>query len=263
MTYCVWVAEHLGPVVGCRIDRPLSAIGVRALLELVFKKYFWTAQVGFAVVAALLLAGAVNGFFARTYAEYSVAVPETAMEALPAGADSPTIPIEINPDGMPRAAADEEPDRCAEVECEEDEECNPETGECEPVEEAEVETGPDGRCIESDIAINLVGTMVADDPEWSVAILRNPSLNQTQFATLGTNLLAEADVTRIERNRIFIVRNGREECLRPGTATDRQRRAGSSSGRSATPESPRSGSRPVRRDTRSTASAGMSGMALP
>lgn len=202
-------------------------------METFFKKYFWTAQVAFVVVAALLLAGAVSGFVSSAFADYSVAVPEMA------GLDgaAPDLTEVEPPQTIPICAFGCDPpppvvDLCAEVECEEDEECNSATGECEAV-EAETEPEPsDGRCIESDIAINLVGTMVSDDDSWSLAILHNPSLTQTQFARVGTSLLAEAEVTRIERNRIFLLRNGQEECLRPGDQQERTARAAATRQRS-------------------------------
>ena len=195
-------------------------------MQTFFKKYFWIAQLAFVVIAGLLTAGAVNGFAASKFAQYSVSYPETA--AAPVALDSATVEIApLNRESFgPDEPAPPVVDLCAEVVCEsEDEECDPTTGECIAIEE-EVVAGPsDGRCIESDIAINLVGTMVSADDDWSVAILHNPSLNQTQFARVGTNLLAEGDVTRIERNRIFMMRNGREECLRHGDQQTRAQRA--------------------------------------
>jgi len=194
-------------------------------METFFKKYFWAAQAGAVIIAALLLAGTVNGFVASAYAKYSVATPENV--------DGPPL-IDIDEDEQqpvdPTLLWPPEPpppviDLCAEVQCEENQECNPETGTCEDVVDVTASTEDDGRCIESDIAINLIGTMVSDDPNWSIAILHNPSVDQTQFAQLGTNLLAEADVTRIERGRIFFMRNGREECLRPGDQQARASRA--------------------------------------
>ena len=46
-------------------------------METFFKKYFWTAQAGFMVVAALLLAGTINGFLAGFASPFSVAFPTT------------------------------------------------------------------------------------------------------------------------------------------------------------------------------------------
>lgn len=197
-------------------------------METFFKKHFWAAQVAFVVVAGLLLAGTVNGFASSAFARYSVAVPEgvfgdEAAPELDEGNDGEQAAI---PECVFGCEEELPPvDLCADVECEEDQECDPDTGECEAVEAEQDEEPADGRCIESDIAINLVGTIVSDDDAWSLAVLRNPSLGQTQFARIGTTLLAEAEVTGIERNRIFLMRNGRRECLRHGTQQERRERA--------------------------------------
>jgi general secretion pathway protein C len=120
-------------------------------------------------------------------------------------------------------------DKCTEVECEPGELCNPESGACEPDPSAETSV-PGGPCKESTIALALVGTIVAADPQWSMAVLHNPGTNKTQFATIGTNLLAEADVVRIERSRVFLSRQGKEECLRPGDPSARAAKAQAAGG---------------------------------
>jgi type II secretory pathway component PulC len=75
--------------------------------------------------------------------------------------------------------------------------------------------------------LTLVGTQVSPtNSAWSMAVFRNPAVNRTQFAQAGTTLLAEAEVLRIERNRVIIRRNGREECLRTGDRAARQAAAG-------------------------------------
>lgn len=195
-------------------------------METLFKKYFWTLQVAFVIALGLLLAGTANALLGVAAAPFSVAVPEAEAAAVVDDLDEPE-PVTLNTDalGNPDPPAEPVADPCEDVECGDEEQCNPATGACEPV-EPEVAPGPsDGRCVESDIAINLVGTMVADDPDWSMAVLHNPSTSKTQFAMIGTQLLAEAEVTAIERSRIFLLRNGREECLRPGDQAERQARA--------------------------------------
>jgi general secretion pathway protein C len=67
--------------------------------------------------------------------------------------------------------------------------------------------------------------MISEDPRYSLAVLHNPTTSRTQFARVGTNLLAEADVLRVDRNRVTLLRNGREECLRYGDQATRAQRA--------------------------------------
>lgn len=213
-------------------------------METFFKKYFWVLQAAFVVAVAFLGAGIVNAVGGSIAAPFSVAVPAIDGSGEGEGDEREATVVEVRDDGLEITAEpprERPPDPCEGVVCEDDEECQ--GGECVPVEEPEPELA-EGRCLESDIAINLVGTMVADDPTWSLAILHNPSTSKTQFASIGTNLLAEADVTRIERNRIFLRRNGREECLRPGDQATRQQRSGGGTTRTtATTATPRRGGR--------------------
>ncbi|MFT4703663.1 MAG: general secretion pathway protein C [Bradymonadia bacterium] len=195
-------------------------------METFFKKYFWVVQAIFVVLLAILAGATVNSIIASYAAPYSVAIPTIESEPIVVSMAQEQPEIEL-PAPPPPAPA---PDPCADVECEEGEECDPATAACFVPEIEDIAEEPSGNgCFESDIAINLVGTMVAvDDELWSVAILHNPATSKTQFATIGTSLLTEAEVTRIERNRIFFTRNGREECLRPGDQSARQQRAAAS-----------------------------------
>ncbi len=196
-------------------------------MEQVFKRYFWVIQAAFVVVSAILLAAAVNAFAASFATPYTIALPEADEEIDIAGVDDSAPRLDLPPYTFGEEQEDEPVDLCADADCGEGKECDPATGECVDVETEEAQEAPvaDGRCIESDIAMNLVGTMVSDeDPQWSMAILHNPSLDRTQFATVGTTLLTEAEVTRVERNRVFLMRNGREECLRYGDQSERAQR---------------------------------------
>ena len=193
-------------------------------MEPYFKKYFWTFRVAAVIALGLLLAGTSSAFGARFLAPFTVAVPKT--DAGAKGSSKPatksTRPEISNVLPEPPPVVLE--DKCTEVACEPGELCNPETGACEPDPSAEASV-LGGPCKESTIALALVGTIVAADPQWSLAVLHNPGTNKTQFATIGTNLLAEADVVRIERSRVFLSRQGKEECLRPGDPAARAAKA--------------------------------------
>lgn len=205
-------------------------------METFFKKYFWTVQVAFVVAVGLLLAGTVNALIGSFVAPLSVAVPASDGTDEEADfEDGPVFDVPVSGIATNPPAIEAPVDLCADVTCDDEQRCDPASGECVDIEPEIVEAVDPSRCVESDIAINLVGTMVAESPEWSMAVLHNPSTNKTQFAMIGTNLLAEADVTRIERNRIFLTRNGREECLRPGDQATRQQRAAASGTPAARP----------------------------
>ncbi|TVR04023.1 MAG: hypothetical protein EA398_03460 [Deltaproteobacteria bacterium] len=198
-------------------------------MEQLFRKHFWAIQLAVAIVVALLLAAAINAFVGAFLTRFTVPPAPTGevtvTDAL-ARTDRPFVPDAVFGETQPPAPIDP----CAEVTCAEGERCNPTTAECEPDPDAETdEEAPaafdDGRCLDSDIAINLAGTMVASDAMFSVAVLQNPSDNRTHFARVGGRILDQAEVTRIERSRVFLVRDGVEECLRFGDqATRAQRR---------------------------------------
>lgn len=193
-------------------------------MEPYFKKYFWTFRIAAVVVLGLLLSGTSSAISARFLAPFTVAVPKVDAgggkaakpEAKPKRAEISNV--------LPEPPAVVEEDKCAEVECGPGELCNPDSGACEPDPAADA-SAAGGPCRESTIALALVGTIVAADPQWSLAVLHNPGTNKTQFATVGTNLLAEADVVRIERSRVWLSRQGKEECLRPGDPAARAAKA--------------------------------------
>jgi general secretion pathway protein C len=192
-----------------------------------FKTYFRWFQAALVVAIALLLAGATNGVIASFLVPFTLTVPEPGevgddeddQERSQGARD---LPIELFGRAEPPAEAE---NQCADVECSDGEICNPTSGICEPAPQAVEETAPeaaDGRCVESDIALNLVGTMVSpDNPEYTIAVFRNPATNRTMFAATGSVLLTEATVTNVTRHRVDITRNGREECIRSGDRTAR------------------------------------------
>ena len=211
-----------------------------------FKTHFRWFQAAFVVAVALLLAGATNGVIASFLVPYTLTVPEPGDigddedENRTLGARD--LPLELF--GRAETPAQAE-NRCADVECSDGEICNPTTGICEPAPQAVEETAPetaDGRCVESDIALNLVGTMVSpNNPEYTIAVFRNPATNRTMFAATGSVLLTEATVTNVTRHRVDITRNGREECIRSGDRTARlaaQQATAGTTGRSPENRSP-------------------------
>jgi general secretion pathway protein C len=208
-------------------------------MEQLFRKHFWVVQLGFAAATAILLAAGLNAFAASLLAPYSVALPETTEVEVAATAEEDEI-TDLPADLFGRQEEPEPVDLCATVQCAEGQICNAATGVCEidPSVAQEEEVGDDGTCVVSDIALTLVGTQVAADPAWSLAVLRNPALNRTQFARPGATLLAEADVVRVERNRVIIRRNGREECIRFGDAATAAPYARGSSTSTVSPRSP-------------------------
>ena len=207
-------------------------------METLFRKHFWVVHATGFVTLGALLALAANAFLGAAIAPWTVAGWQSGdgqrSAALPFSDDY--IPPRLFGAIEPAAP----PDPCADVTCEEGQICNPETGACVPSEaEAEEETsalGPaDGRCLDSDLNIVLVGTIVSPDPATSLVVLHDPTEQRTRFAQIGTRILGEGEVIRIERNRVFLNREGVEECLRPGTVAERTQRRASQSGQGRSP----------------------------
>lgn len=70
-------------------------------------------------------------------------------------------------------------------------------------------TGP---VSESKLKVKLIGT-VEGPPEFAFAIVRDESNQQTKIYRIGDKILDIAPVLRIERNRIIILHEGRQEAL--------------------------------------------------
>jgi general secretion pathway protein C len=206
-------------------------------METLFRKYFWTLQLAVLVIAAIMIGAGLTRLLASQAASFAVTVPpasEVTIEEDSGGEVARAVPENAFP-------ITEEPtpvDPCATVECEEGEVCNPSTGECE-IDEAALdeddeqpdEFDPNAPCTDTSLAIGLAGTMVSSSPNWSIAILHNPSTNKTEFARQGSKVLGQAEVIRIQRNRVLIDRGGTIECIRPASvreaAQQRQQQAGS------------------------------------
>lgn len=184
-------------------------------METLFKRYFWAIQLVASALSALLIGAGVSRYVLANFASLGVAIPDEGM-ATPGGAKPTERPPldSISEVGFPQPPEPEFIAPCANVSCEEGQTCNPDTGACEAPEGAVVDDGT-GPCIDTDLALNLAGTMVSAEPEWSIAVLHNPATQKTEFARVGDPLLAQAEVTSISRNRVMISRNGRAECLRP------------------------------------------------
>lgn len=209
-------------------------------METLFKRYFWALQLTAAALSALLFGAGVSRLVLAQLAHYGVAIPSEGMAA-PGDARAPQKPPleSISEVGFPQPPEPTFTAPCDDVTCEEGETCNPETGICEAP-EPDLGDELSGPCHDTDLAMNLAGTMISEDPAWSVAILHNPATNKTEFAKIGDSILAQAQVTSIGRSRVMIQRAGRMECLRPESV----RKAAAS--RPQTPARPAAPARPSR-----------------
>lgn len=212
-------------------------------MEILFRKYFWTIQLAVLAIAAVLIGAGLTRFAASRAAALSVTVPPASAPSLDDG-DANLVARSVPENAFPIDVAPVPVDLCAGVLCDDGEICNPATAQCEPdeaaMEDAEEDSvfDPNRPCTDTSLAIGLSGTMVSDTPSWSIAILHNPSTNKTEFARHGSKILNQAEVVRIQRNRVFIDRGGAIECLRPASVREaaQQRQQQASSDAAAAPE---------------------------
>jgi len=70
----------------------------------------------------------------------------------------------------------------------------------------------DGPPVPSALPVKLLGTIVSSDPAFSVATVEM-SRSNTEAYRIGEKIMGEATITSIERNKIFIINNGKREYL--------------------------------------------------
>jgi general secretion pathway protein C len=170
-------------------------------MELFFRKYFWVVNLAFILAAAYLSARTVNVFLGARLAP----VPEVGA---PAG---PAIPqgqnkTSLSPEAVSKLTGLELPkaQEASEDPAVEDTPALPDFDTQEPV-----KTG---------LRVRLVGTLVANRNEWSMANVEDVTSHETTVYMVGDKIQT-ADVTDIERLRVIIKNNGRKEYIdvEPGT----------------------------------------------
>ena len=83
-----------------------------------------------------------------------------------------------------------------------------------PVEEVKKQPTYDGPPVRSDLPLQLLGTVVAaQTPEYSLATISRAGKNESEQYRIGDTVMGEAEVTVIERNRVYFLRNGRTEYI--------------------------------------------------
>ncbi len=165
-------------------------------METFFKKYFWCINLVFIALAAWLVAGAVQVIIVRKVRALP-SVPPAAARAplarpLPEQKDNSAV-VKKNFFGSAMAL---------------------------PVET--IETGPelDEKAAEellggslTNLNAALVGTMVASDKAWSMAIITDKSASETGIYRIDDTLMGEARIVEILPQRIYLLRGGVREYL--------------------------------------------------
>ncbi|MCP3141355.1 type II secretion system protein GspC [Pyxidicoccus xibeiensis] len=161
-------------------------------MELFFRKYFWTVNLVFILLVALLAARTVNLFV------------ESAISSVPAGSASraPSQPrraeTQLASLDMVRLS------KLTGIKIPE-----PEVAVREPETPA---MDPNAPPVKSGLRVKLLGTLVAGNAEWSFASIQDMVTQRSQTYMVG-NALQGATVEEIERERVIIVNNGRREFI--------------------------------------------------
>lgn len=184
-------------------------------MEQILQKWGWVGHLFVIAVASALLASAVTKYIAIQLAPFTVPeLPEFARDA-PGAEPRPTKkpraqslsrPIVARclfgcPEEAP--AADECPDGCPDGQRCQD-------GKCVDV----VDATPSELLVASDIGAKLLGAMVADDPQFSVALLSDATAKATFIVAVGDQLMGQAEIVDIRRDRVIIRRNGNLEYIK-------------------------------------------------
>lgn len=190
-------------------------------MENLFRKYGWVLKLVLIALACLLIALGINSFIAGQLAPYTV----PSLPDLAAAQDGKKARKRTN-----RA---KKVDRAGELgrrclfECAEEEEGAP-GDEC-PGGCGEGEKCVAGQCVPdvpvdpevagslpvpSELNFKLLGTMVSDRPEWSTALVEDPAAKRTIVVRTGDDLLGQAKLVEVKRDRIIIERVGRLEYIR-------------------------------------------------
>ena len=160
-------------------------------METLFRKYFWTVNLVFILLAALLVARTVNQF-----TEFLIAPgPATGAEKVTTRPRPVERPAQLdlarfaNVVGMPLPP--------------------PEPEVVEPTQPvADLNAAP----VKSSIRAKLLGTLVASDPQWSFANLQDLNTQKSSTFMVGDNVQG-APVLEIQRNRVIVLNNSRREFI--------------------------------------------------
>jgi general secretion pathway protein C len=160
------------------------------VMELFFRKYFWTVNLVFILLVALLAARTVNLFV------------ESALTPLPTGQVS--APQKVKPREM---LASLDLRRLSDL-----------TGVAVPEPEVAVSepttpvVDPNAPPVKSGLRVKLLGTLVASDKLWSVSSIQDMGTQRSTTYMVGDRIQG-AEVVDIERARVIILNNGRREFI--------------------------------------------------
>lgn len=177
-------------------------------MDALFKKYFWVLNLAAIALMALLVATGINDYLSSKL----FAVPSAGMDAGAEAADG-QVPA------FGRVPAEETP--AVALKQRRVFSLDPRKG-TEPVKEPEVseptdappDGDGDGPLEESDLPIDLLGTLVAEEAEWSMATLRVQG-NENKLARLGDELVdGDAKLVTIGPRHVIVEEKGKRKVIK-------------------------------------------------
>ncbi|MFP2909024.1 type II secretion system protein GspC [Pyxidicoccus sp. 3LFB2] len=161
-------------------------------MELFFRKYFWTVNLLFILLVALLAARTVNLFVESAIAPVPSGTTARA-PTQPRRAESALAMLDMNRLSRLTGVKIPEPEKAV-------------------VEPELAQVDPNAAPVKSGLRVKLLGTLVAGNAEWSFASIQDMVTQRSQTYMIG-NALQGATVESIERERVIILNNGRREFI--------------------------------------------------
>ena len=170
-------------------------------MESLLKKYFWTVNLAALTVAGYFIAQTINDQIGAKF----LAVPYQASVQVPTATDEPSDEAPSTVD-FAQTLKDRRPfnsDPPTPVEPEEEE---------KDTEEEEKKPKREGELEESELDIQLVGTLVADDPNVSIATVN--AKGTSRLVRVGAELDESAKLVFIARRYIIVDEKGEQKIIR-------------------------------------------------
>lgn len=173
-------------------------------MELFFRKYFWAVNVVVLLLAAFLAAKTVNAFIE------SALTPPPDVSAMAAAAARPQVEsaqkASVSIDVLSRVTGIPKP------------EPKPVANPAEPA-----PMDPNAPPVKSGLRVRLVGTMVANRSEWSLASIQDAATGDVTIYMVADRLQT-AEVVEIERLRVIVKNHNRREYIdqEPGDGSSPQ-----------------------------------------
>ena len=166
-------------------------------MELLFRKYFWAVNLAFLALAAFLVARTANTFVGAAIGpapSASAGTPERDRTPTPLGRHLGTAAL--NPEATARLFGIDLPDP-------------------EPVVAAQTVSPEDlanQAPVKSSLRASLIGTMVAQRPQWSFSTLRDDNTRDVGVYMVGDRFM-NAEILEIDRLRVVLLNENRKEYI--------------------------------------------------